>query len=64
MISDNQALTSVQEIYFDVCDLLNGFSYTSLGYDNRTDCLTSMRDKLLLVEQYINDNLGEEDDNK
>jgi hypothetical protein len=52
-ISDNQALTSVQEVYFDICDLLNGCSYTSLGYDNRTDCLTSMRDKLILVEQYM-----------
>ena len=62
MISDNQALTSVQEIYFDVCDLLNGCTYTSLGYDNRTDCFTSMRDKLLLVEQYITDNIGEDDE--
>ena len=61
MISHNQALTSVQEVYFDVCDLINGCTYTSLGYDNRTDCLTSMREKLLLVEQYINQQ-GEDDE--
>jgi hypothetical protein len=61
MISDNQALTSVQEMYFDICDLLNGCSYTSLGYDNRTDCLTTMRDKLLMVEQYIEQQMGDEE---
>jgi hypothetical protein len=59
MISDNQALTSVQEIYFDICDLLNGCTYISLGYDNRTDCLTSMRDKLILVEKYIENQMEE-----
>jgi hypothetical protein len=62
MSTDTIVLTHVQEIYFDVCDLLNGCSYTSLGYDNRTDCLTSMRDKLILVEQYITTNIGEEDE--
>lgn len=62
MISDTQALTHVQEIYFDVCDLLNGCTYTALGYDNRTDCFTTMRDKLILVEQYITNNIGEEDE--
>jgi hypothetical protein len=62
MISDNQALTSVQEMYFDICDLLNGCSYTSLGYDNRTDCLTSIGNKLLLVERYINQQIGEDDE--
>lgn len=62
MISADQALTSVQEVYFDVCDLLNGCTYTALGYDNRTDCLTSMREKLLLVEQYINQTTGENDE--
>ena len=62
MISDNQALTSVQEMYFDICDLLNGCSYTSLGYDSRTDCLTTMRDKLLMVEQYIEQQIGEDDE--
>ena len=62
MISDNQALTSVQEMYFDICDLLNGNVYTSLGYDNRTDCFTSMRDKLILVEQYIEGKAQEADE--
>jgi hypothetical protein len=58
------ALTSVQEIYFDLCDLLNGNSYTSLGYDNRTDCFTTMRDKLILVEQYIERKAQEADEEK
>ena len=62
MISDNQALTSIQEVYFDICDLLNGCTYTSLGYDNRTHCLTSMKDKLLSVEHYITNNIGEENE--
>jgi hypothetical protein len=55
------ALTHVQEMHFDVCDLLNGCSYSSLGYDNRTDCLTTMRDKLLMVEQYIEQQIGDEE---
>jgi hypothetical protein len=61
MSTDTIALTHVQEMYFDVCDLLNGCSYSSLGYDNRTDCLTTMRDKLLLVEQYIEKQMEEND---
>ena len=56
------ALTHVQEMHFDVCDLLNGCSYSSLGYDNRTDCLTTMRDKLLLVEKYIEEQMEENDE--
>lgn len=47
------ALTLTQEIYFDICDILNGNTYTQLGYDNRQDFLLCQREKLLMIEKAI-----------
>jgi hypothetical protein len=46
-------LTLVQEVYFDICDLLDGNSYKSIGYENRKDFLLCQREKLLRVEMII-----------
>lgn len=51
------ALTLTQEIYFDICDILNGNTYTQLGYDNRQDFLLSQRDKLARIELVLSKQL-------
>ena len=43
-------LTNIQEMYFDVCDLLNGESYQSMGYTNRKEMLKEFQTKLERVE--------------
>ena len=46
-------LTLVQEVYFDLCDVINGNSYVSLGYDNKIDFLLAQRDKLAAIENSL-----------
>ena len=43
-------LTNIQEMYFDVCDLLNGESYQSVGYASRKEMLKDFQIKLERVE--------------
>ena len=43
-------LTNIQEMYFDVCDLLNGESYQSVGYASRREMLKDFQTKLERVE--------------
>jgi len=43
-------LTHIQEIYFDVCDQLNGESFESLGYDSERDMLKEFKWKLKRIE--------------
>jgi hypothetical protein len=43
-------LTNIQEMYFDVCDLLNGESYQSVGYASRKEMLKEFQTKLERVE--------------
>jgi hypothetical protein len=45
--------TLIQEVYFDLCDVINGNSYTSLGYDNKIDFLLAQRDKLSAIENNL-----------
>lgn len=45
--------TLIQEMYFDVCDLLAGNTYQELSYDNKTDFLLIMRDKLAELENQL-----------
>jgi hypothetical protein len=45
--------TLIQEVYFDLCDVINGNSYTSLGYDNKIDFLLAQRDKLAAIENSL-----------
>jgi len=48
-----RTLTLIQEMYFDVVDIMSGKSYKSLGYDSRSDFLGMLREKLQEVEAYI-----------
>jgi hypothetical protein len=43
-------LANIQEIYFDVCDMLNGDSYQSMGYANRREMLEEFQTKLERIE--------------
>jgi len=51
--NEQMALEALQMAYFDICDILNGNSYTELGYDNKKDCLETIRDKLAEVENRL-----------
>ena len=53
MSTDTNTLTYVQEIYFDVCDQLNGESYKSMGYDSKREMLEEFKWKLERIETYI-----------
>jgi hypothetical protein len=46
----HNTLTYIQEIYFDVCDQLNGESYKSLGYDTKREMLREFKWKLERIE--------------
>ena len=45
--------TFIQEVYFDLCDVIAGNSYVSLGYDNKIDFLLAQRDKLAAIENSL-----------
>jgi hypothetical protein len=51
-----RTLTLVQEMYFDVVDVMNGQSYKSLGYDSQSDFLDMLKEKLKEVEAYLEEN--------
>jgi hypothetical protein len=48
-----RTLTLIQEMYFDVVDIMSGQSYKSLGYDSRSDFLDMLKEKLQEVEAYL-----------
>ena len=45
--------TLLQEVYFDICDLLEGYSYKSIGYDSKNDFLNECKLKLELIEEVL-----------
>jgi len=47
---NQNTLTLIQEIYFDVCDQLNGESFKSMGYDNKRDMFKEFKWKLERIE--------------
>jgi|APCry1669189034_1035192.scaffolds.fasta_scaffold53232_2 hypothetical protein len=49
----SNTLTLVQEVYFDLCDVLNGNSYTELGYENRKHFLMEQINKLEAIEKAV-----------
>lgn len=49
----SNARTLIQEVYFDICDVIYGNTYKELGYDNREDFLLSQRDKLAQLENIL-----------
>ena len=51
MTKDEQkSLELIQQVYFDLCDVINGNTYKSLGYDNKIDFLLAQRDKMAEIE--------------
>ena len=55
-IGDNMnenTITLVQEIYFDICDRLYGNSYKDLSYDNEKEFLQVQKDKLEAIERAL-----------
>jgi len=51
--NQEKALEAIQLSYFDICDLLNGNTYTELGYDNKNDFLLIIRDRLAEIENRL-----------
>jgi hypothetical protein len=60
-INTKQALENTQTLFFDICDLLEGNSYNSLGYDNRKEFLSTAKEKLSEIERFIDQNFFNED---
>ena len=53
MPDTERAIEKIQQVYFDVCDLLGGSTYKQIGYDNQKDFLLVIRDHLLQAELYL-----------
>lgn len=49
----SNARTLLQEVYFDICDVVYGNTYKDLGYDNKKDFLLAQRDKLEQIEAIL-----------
>jgi hypothetical protein len=56
-VNTKQALENTQTLFFDICDLLEGNSYQSLGYDDRKEFLAIAKDKLSEIERFIDQGL-------
>lgn len=54
-------LSYIQQLYFDVCDLLNGQSYKDIGYDNRTEMLEEFKLRLGQIEDDYKELTGIQD---
>jgi len=52
-VNTKQALENTQTLFFDICDLLAGNTYQSLGYDDRKEFLNIAREKLSEIERFI-----------
>ena len=51
--NDQKALELIQEVYFDLCDAIEGNSYKSIGYDSKLDFLIAQRDKIAELENRL-----------
>lgn len=48
--NQEKTLVLIQQVYFDICDLLNGNGYTDLGYSSRKEWLYDQQNRLLEVQ--------------
>jgi hypothetical protein len=53
MSTESNTLTHIQEIYFNVCDQLNGESYKDMGYENKREMFDEFKWKLERIEQHF-----------
>lgn len=51
--NDQKVLELIQEVYFDLCDAIEGNSYKTIGYDSKLDFLLAQRDKLAELENRL-----------
>jgi len=56
---ESNTLTHIQEIYFDVCDQLNGGSYKDIGYENKLEMFEEFKWRLERIEQHFKQLSGE-----
>jgi len=52
-------ITHLQEIFFDVCDTLNGGSPKEIGYESKTEMFEGFRWKLEAIEEDLRFVFGE-----
>lgn len=55
-------LTHIQEIYFDLLDLLRGESYQALGYSTRNEMFEDHKTKLERIEAEFKSSIGWDQD--
>ena len=53
MKMNEKTLTLLQEVYFDICDRLEGNSYKDMSYDNEEEFLLVQKDKLEAIEKAL-----------
>ncbi len=59
--NQEKTLVLIQQVYFDICDLVNGDSYQNLGYASRKQWLYDQQDRLLEVQARLKrEGLGNE----
>lgn len=46
-------LTLVQEVYFDLCDIIEGQSYKDIGFDDEREFLLVQKDKMARIERLL-----------
>lgn len=52
-------ITHLQEIFFDVCDTLNGESPKDIGYESSTEMFEEFRWKLEAIEEDLRSIFGD-----
>lgn len=45
--NQEKTITLLQQVYFDICDLLNASNYQDLGYSGRKEWLLDQQERLL-----------------
>lgn len=49
-MNEPTTLGHIQQLFFDVCDLLNGQSYKDIGYETRNEMLEEFKLRLEQIE--------------
>jgi hypothetical protein len=61
---NQSTITHLQEVYFDVCDRLNGESAKEIGYENQNEMFAEFKRKLEAVEQDLRAVFGDLEPNQ
>ena len=60
MCIKQSTVTSLQEVYFDVCDILQGEPPERLGYESMEDMMEEFKWKLEAIEEDLRSIFGED----